>query len=168
MAKIYKNYINGKWQASRGGETFDNVNPANCKKVLGKFQKSTPEDVDDAVGSAVAAAKPWRNTPAPKRGEILFRAAELLIKQKKSLARDMTSEMGKVIKETSGDVQEAIDMAYYAAGEGRRLMGETVPSELNNKFCMSVRMPVGVVAAITPWNFPIMEKPVIRFRRRRA
>ena len=155
MAKIYKNYIDGKWKASRGGGTFDNVNPANCKKVLGRFQLSTQEDVDDAVASAVQSAQLWRNTPAPKRGEILFRAGELLLKQKKSLARDMTSEMGKVIKETSGDVQEAIDMAYYSAGEGRRLMGETVPSELNNKFCMSVRMPVGVVAAITPWNFPI-------------
>lgn len=155
MAKIYKNYIDGKWKTSRGGGTFDNVNPANSDQVLGKFQKSTPEDVEDAAAAAANAAKLWQNTPAPKRGEILFRVAELLIKQKNSLARDMTSEMGKVIKETSGDVQEAIDMAYYAAGEGRRLMGETTPSELKNKFCMSVRIPVGVVAAITPWNFPI-------------
>ena len=155
MVKIYKNYIGGEWRASRGGGMFDNVNPANCKKVLGRFQQSTQEDVDDAVAASVASAKLWRNTPAPKRGEILFRAGELLLKQKISLARDMTGEMGKVIRETSGDVQEAIDMAYYSAGEGRRLLGETVPSELNNKFCMSVRMPVGVVAAITPWNFPI-------------
>ena len=114
MTKIYKNYIDGKWEASRGGGTFDNVNPANSKKVLGRFQQSSQEDVDDAVAASAASAQLWRNTPAPKRGEILFRAGELLLKQKKSLARDMTSEMGKVIRETSGDVQEAIDMAYYS------------------------------------------------------
>ena len=141
--------------SSQVGDTFDNVNPAHGKRVLGRFQNSTREDVDDAVKAAVGARQMWKDTPAPKRGEILFRVAEALLKDKKSLARDMTREMGKVAQETSGDVQEAIDMAYYTAGEGRRLLGETTPSELKNKFCMSVRMPVGVVAAITPWNFPI-------------
>jgi aldehyde dehydrogenase (NAD+) len=155
MSKIFKNYINGKWKSSASGETFENVNPADNKQVLGRFQQSTAEDVDEAVNAAVRAQQVWRNTPAPKRGEILFRAAELLLRNKEPLARDMTREMGKILNETRGDVQEAIDMAYYTAGEGRRLLGETVPSELNNKFCMSVRMPVGVVAAITPWNFPI-------------
>ncbi|MGV7222651.1 MAG: aldehyde dehydrogenase family protein [Nitrospinales bacterium] len=157
MAKIktYKNYINGKWKKSLGGETFDNLNPANIKEVVGRFQMSTPQDVNEAVEAAATALPKWKNTPAPGRGEILFRVAELLVKNKESLAQDMTREMGKIIKETRGDVQEAIDMAYYTAGEGRRLLGETVPSELNNKFNMSVRMPVGVVAAITPWNFPI-------------
>lgn len=155
MIKTYKNFINGKWKTSRGGDTFDNVNPAHCKRVLGRFQNSTREDVDDAVQAAADARQMWKDTPAPKRGEILFRVAEALLKDKKSLANDMTREMGKVVQETSGDVQEAIDMAYYTAGEGRRLLGETTPSELKNKFCMSIRMPVGIVAAITPWNFPI-------------
>lgn len=155
MAKLFKNYINGKWQASSSKETFENLNPANHQEVLGRFQKSNKKDVNQAIAAADAAQKKWRETPAPKRGEIMFRVAELLQQQKESLAQDMTREMGKVISETRGDVQEAIDYAYYTAGEGRRLAGETVPSELKNKFCMSVRMPVGIVSAITPWNFPI-------------
>lgn len=157
MAKvpIFKNYINGKWKPSSSGDTFDNINPANTREIVGRFQESTYQDVDEAVEAAAAALPKWKSTPAPQRGEILFRVAELLLKQKESLAQDMTREMGKIIKETRGDVQEAIDMAYFMAGEGRRLLGETVPSELRNKFNMSVRMPVGVVAAITPWNFPI-------------
>jgi alpha-ketoglutaric semialdehyde dehydrogenase len=157
MAKVpvLKNYINGNWKSSSSGDTFDNVNPANTSEVVGRFQQSTCKDVDEAVEAAAAALPKWKNTPAPQRGEILFRVAEILVKRKEQLAQDMTREMGKIIKETRGDVQEAIDMAYYTAGEGRRLPGETVPSELNNKFNMSVRMPVGVVAAITPWNFPM-------------
>ncbi len=154
-AKIFKNYINGKWKASKSGETFENINPANAKQVVGRFQQSTAEDVNEAVTAAFEARTAWRKTPAPKRGEILFKVAELLVQHKERLAQDMTREMGKVIAETRGDVQEAIDLTYYTAGEGRRLLGETCPSELNDKFCMSVRMPVGVVAAITPWNFPI-------------
>ncbi len=153
--KTFKNYINGKWKTSSGRETFDNVNPADTRQVVGRFQKSTRKDLNEAVAAADGALPAWRKTPAPQRGEILFRVAELLVKQKEPLARNMTLEMGKIIKETRGDVQEAIDMAYYTAGEGRRMLGETVPSELKNKFSMSVRMPVGVVAAITPWNFPI-------------
>lgn len=152
---ILENYINGEWKPSYSGETFGNVNPANTREVVGRFQQSTYQDVEDAVEAAAEALPKWKSTPAPQRGEILFRVAELLLKQKESLAQDMTREMGKIIKETRGDVQEAIDMAYFTAGEGRRLLGETVPSELRNKFNMSVRMPVGVVAAITPWNFPI-------------
>ncbi|CAI2719540.1 aldehyde dehydrogenase family protein [Nitrospina watsonii] len=155
MTKEYKNYINGKWVASSSGEIFENTNPANCNEVLGRFQKSNKKDVDKAVAAAHKAKKMWRDTPAPKRGEIMYKVAELLVKNKEALAQDMTKEMGKVIAETRGDVQEAIDLTYFAAGEGRRLVGETVPSELKNKFAMSVRMPLGVVACITPWNFPI-------------
>ncbi|MEE9498771.1 MAG: aldehyde dehydrogenase family protein [Nitrospinaceae bacterium] len=155
MSKLFNNYINGKWKASSSGETFENINPANHDEVVGRFQKSNKKDVNDAISAAEEALPQWRATPAPKRGEILFKVAELLLQQKESLAQDMTREMGKVIGETRGDVQEAIDLTYYTAGEGRRLLGETVPSELKNKFCMSVRMPVGIVSAITPWNFPI-------------
>ncbi len=155
MSKGYKNFISGKWQVSKSGQTFENINPADSKQVVGRFQKSNQEDINEAVAAAKEAQVKWRNTPAPKRGEMLFRAGELLLKNKDTLAREMTMEMGKVFKETGGDVQECIDMAYYAAGEGRRLAGETVPSEMPNKFCMSVRMPVGIVAAITPWNFPM-------------
>jgi aldehyde dehydrogenase (NAD+) len=155
MVKVYKNYIQGKWRNSASGETFENTNPANFKDVLGRFQKSSSEDVALAVESACSAQAMWRKTPAPRRGEIIFKVAELLLKNKESLAKTMTREMGKVLKETRGDVQEAIDMAYYGAGEGRRLMGETVPSELPNKSCFSMRRPVGVVAAVTPWNFPM-------------
>jgi acyl-CoA reductase-like NAD-dependent aldehyde dehydrogenase len=155
MSKLFKNYINGKWKASSSGETFENVNPANHNEVLGRFQKSNTKDVNEAISAAENAQKAWRATPAPKRGEILFKVAELLLQQKEALAQDMTREMGKIIGETRGDVQEAIDLTYYTAGEGRRLLGETVPSELKNKFCMSVRMPVGIVSAITPWNFPL-------------
>ena len=155
MSKLFKNYINGKWKASSSGKTFDNVNPANHNEVLGRFQKSNKKDVEEAIAAAEEALPKWRATPAPKRGEILFRVAEMLLQNKEALAQDMTREMGKIIGETRGDVQEAIDLTYYTAGEGRRLLGETVPSELKNKFCMSVRMPVGIVSAITPWNFPI-------------
>ena len=155
MAKLFKNYINGKWKASTSRATFENINPANHNEVVGRFQKSNKKDVNEAIAAAEEALPKWRATPAPKRGEILFKVAEMLKQKKEELAQDMTREMGKVISETRGDVQEAIDLTYYTAGEGRRLLGETVPSELKNKFCMSVRMPVGLVSAITPWNFPI-------------
>ena len=117
--KTYKNFIDGKWVASSSGETFDNINPANHKEILGRFQKSNTTDLNKAVKAAVRAQEGWRNMPAPKRGEILFRVGELLIKHKESLAMDMTREMGKVLNETRGDVQEAIDLTYYTAGEGR-------------------------------------------------
>ncbi len=153
--KSFKNFIDGKWVNSVSGETFENLNPANTRDCLGRFQQSVGEDVNRAVNAALNAREAWRKLPAPRRGEILYRAGEALIKNKDALARDMCREMGKILKETLGDVQEAIDTVYYFAGEGRRLEGETRPSELSDKFCMTVRMPVGVVGAITPWNFPI-------------
>lgn len=151
----YGNFINGKFQPAKGGKTFLNINPADHRDVVGEFQASTVEDVNEAVAVAKEAYKSWRLTPAPKRAEILFRAGNLLMERKEQFANDMTREMGKVIDETRGDVQEAIDEAFYVAGEGRRLFGVTTPSELPNKFAMSVRVPMGVVGMITPWNFPM-------------
>ena len=153
--RVYKNFINGEWVEARAGNTFENINPADHSDVIGIFQRSEKSDVNDAVAAAKAAYPAWRLTPAPKRAEILFRAAQMLAERKEELARDMTREMGKVLTETRGDVQEAIDMGFYMAGEGRRLFGQTVPSELPNKFAMSVRMPLGVCGMITPWNFPM-------------
>ncbi len=151
----YKNYIDGEWVASAGGEAFENLNPANRDELIGLFQKSGPQDVNAAVAAAKRAYKAWKNTPPPKRGEILYRAATLLQERKEDLAEAMTREMGKVLEETRGDVQEAIDMTFYMAGEGRRLFGQTTTSELPNKFCMTVRSPLGVCGLITPWNFPM-------------
>jgi acyl-CoA reductase-like NAD-dependent aldehyde dehydrogenase len=136
------------------GQTFETIAPANGE-VLGTFPRSTAADVDRAVAKAKAAFEDWRLVPAPERGNILFRFAETLRAHKDELTDLMTHEMGKVKAEAGGDVQEAIDMSYYMGGEGRRLFGQTTPSELRDKFMMSVRMPVGVVGAITPWNFPI-------------
>ncbi|EQB62892.1 MAG: Aldehyde dehydrogenase [candidate division Zixibacteria bacterium RBG-1] len=153
--KIYKNYINGEWVESASGCTFEDRNPADNREVIGEFQRSNPEDVKRAVEAAKNAYDKWRLYPAPKRAEILFKVAEILVKRKEEFAREMTQEMGKVLKETRGDVQEAIDMSYYMAGEGRRQFGQTTPSELPNKFAMSVRMPMGACALITPWNFPM-------------
>ncbi len=151
----YKNFINGQWLAPQSGNTLENRNPANTEELIGLFPASGPQDVETAVAAANEAYKSWRLVPAPKRAEILFRAAEILVKHKEDYSRDMTREMGKVLTETRGDVQEAIDMTYYMAGEGRRLFGQTTPSELPNKFAMSVRQPVGVAGLITPWNFPM-------------
>ena len=153
--EIIKNYINGAWVDSKSGETFSSINPANTDETIGIVSKSGREDVDDAVKASRDAYEGWRLTPAPRRGEILFKAAELLLKNKEDLGRLETREMGKILSAGLGDVQEAIDMGYYMAGEGRRLTGETVPSELPNKDMKSVRVPVGVFALITPWNFPI-------------
>src|ERR671938_286882 len=152
--KTFKNFIGGEWVEAAGGETFESVSPATGDK-LGVFPKSGAEDVDRAVAAAKTAFEDWRLVPAPKRGEILFRFARLLEEAKGDLTDLMTREMGKVKAEAGGDVQEAIDMSYYMAGEGRRLFGQTTPSELRDKFNMSVRMPIGVVGVITPWNFPI-------------
>jgi alpha-ketoglutaric semialdehyde dehydrogenase len=152
--KRFQNYIGGEWVDAADGETFESTSPANGD-TIGVFPKSGPEDVDRAVEAAKAAYEEWRLVPAPKRGEILFRFGQLLIEHKDALVDLMTREMGKVKAEAGGDVQEAIDMSYYMAGEGRRLFGQTTPSELRDKFNMSVRMPIGVVGAITPWNFPI-------------
>lgn len=153
--KIYKNLINGEWVESRAGKTYENLNPADTSDVVGIFQRSGKEDTDIAVEAARRAFEKWRLVPAPRRAEIIFRAGEILLQRKEDCARDMTREMGKILSETRGDVQEAIDTAYYMAGEGRRLLGQTVPSELPNKFAMSVRMPIGVCGMITPWNFPM-------------
>ncbi|HWZ11938.1 MAG TPA: aldehyde dehydrogenase family protein [Acidobacteriaceae bacterium] len=154
-AKRYLNLIGGKWTPSLTGKFFENRNPADGRELIGAFPASEKADVDTAVAAAQKAYESWRLVPAPKRGEILFRTAELLTERKEEYARQMTQEMGKVLAETRGDVQEAIDTAYYMAGEGRRLFGQTTPSELRNKFAMSVRMPIGVVGMIAPWNFPM-------------
>lgn len=153
--QLYKNLIGGEWVESRTGKTFLNVNPADSDDIVGEFPSSGADDVDAAVTAAAKAWKTWRLVPAPKRAEILYRTGELLAQRKEQYAREMTREMGKVLSETRGDVQEAIDTAYYMAGEGRRLFGQTTPSELRSKFAMSVRMPVGVVGMIAPWNFPM-------------
>lgn len=153
--KIYKNFINGEWVESKSGQTFENRNPANADELVGVFQKSNADDVDDAIGAASEAYKKWRLIPAPKRGEMLYKVAERLSKDKEVISREMTREMGKIIKETRGDTQEAIDMTFYMAGEGRRLFGVTTPSEMSDKFNMTVRQPLGVCSFITPWNFPI-------------
>jgi aldehyde dehydrogenase (NAD+) len=155
MPAEFKNYIDGQWCNAASGKCFENRNPANWDEVLGTFPDSGAEDVDRAVRSAAAAYEAWRLTPAPKRGEIIKRAGDLLVKYKEDLAREMTREMGKVLLETRGDVQEGIDTAFYAATEGRRLFGHTVPSELPDKFNLSIRQPVGVAGVITPWNFPM-------------
>ncbi|MFJ7726915.1 aldehyde dehydrogenase family protein [Neobacillus sp. NPDC097160] len=153
MKKIL-NYINGEWCESSTGKFVPVLNPANGQ-VLAEVTQSTKEDVDRAVQAATNAQKSWRLVPAPERAEFLYKVAFLLKERKEHLAQILTSEMGKVIAEGRGEVQEAIDMAFYMAGEGRRQFGDTVPSELRNKFAMTVRVPIGVAGLITPWNFPI-------------
>jgi len=151
----HKNLINGKWVDAKSGKTFVDRNPADTDDVVGEFPASGPADVDAAVAAAKAAFDGWRRTPAPKRAQVVYRAGEILRERKAEIARDMTREMGKVLKETNGDVQEGIDTAYHHAAEGRRLFGFTTPSELPNKWAMTVRQPVGVAGIITPWNFPL-------------
>lgn len=155
MAERIKNFIDGQWVDASSGETLESINPSNITETIGVVPKSGKVDVDRAQDAAKRAYEGWRLTPAPRRGEVIFRAAEILVKRKQELGELVTREMGKVLPEGLGDVQEAIDMAYYMAGEGRRLSGETVPSELPNKDCKSIRVPIGVFAIITPWNFPI-------------
>ncbi len=151
----YLNYIGGEWRPSGSGETFDDTNPAHKGQVVARFQKSGVADVQAAIAAAEAALPVWRALPAPQRGEIILRAALILERERDRLARDMTMEMGKPLKETQGDLQTAIDTAKYVAGEGRRPEGETVPSALPDKICLTVRQPLGVVGIITPWNFPM-------------
>jgi aldehyde dehydrogenase (NAD+) len=155
LVQTYQNYIGGAWTSSASGRTFENRNPARNAEVIGLFQDSTVADVDAALDAAAKAFPAWRLVPAPKRAELLLAAAARLAERKEALARDMTREMGKVVEETRGDVQEAIDMTQFMAGEGRRQYGQTVPSELRDKFAMSVRQPLGVCSMITPWNFPM-------------
>ncbi len=155
MSQKFQNLINGKRVDAKSGRTFENRNPANWDELIGVFPKSGKEDVDEAVKAARAAFEKWRLVPAPKRGDILRKIGDIMVARKEELAREMTREMGKVIAETRGDVQEGIDTAYYASSEGRRLFGHTVPSELPNKFAMAIRVPIGVAGIITPWNFPM-------------
>ncbi len=155
MAHTYRNLIGGEWRDAAAGGTFESVNPARHDEVIAEFQASSGPDVDEAVAAARRAFPSWSAMPAPKRGEILYRVARTLAEHKEELARLMTREMGKVLAEARGDVQEAVDVAYYMAGEGRRMFGQTVPSEMPDKFAMSIRKPVGVVGIITPWNFPV-------------
>ena len=151
----YHNFIDGSWVPSVSGDVFENRNPTKTQDLIGVFQKSTRDDAERAIEAARRAYDHWRLVPAPRRAELLFRAAQLIAERKEALARDMTREMGKVLDETRGDVQEAIDMTFFMAGEGRRQYGQTVPSELRDKFAMSIRQPLGVCAVITPWNFPM-------------
>jgi alpha-ketoglutaric semialdehyde dehydrogenase len=153
--RTYKNYINGEWVASKSKQTFENRNPANNDDLIGTFQESNADDLNHAVDVAHKAFDGWRLTPAPRRADFLYAVGNILKRDKEKIAREMTREMGKVLEETKGDVQEAIDMAFLMAGEGRRLHGVTTPSELPSKFNMAVRMPLGVAGLITPWNFPI-------------
>jgi alpha-ketoglutaric semialdehyde dehydrogenase len=154
MGNLIHNYIGGQWVAARSGSTFPSYNPAT-EELIGNAAESSAEDVADAVAAAQKAYESWRLVPAPRRGEILYDAARLLTERKEDISRLMTREMGKVISEARGDVQEAIDMAYYMGGEGRRLMGYTAPVEMPNKFGMALRDSVGVIGLVTPWNFPI-------------
>ncbi len=155
QAPVYQNFIGGKWRAARSGETFASTNPANTQEIIGLYPKSSPADLEDAIDAAVKAQPGWAATPAPERGEILLRTALLLEQRKEELATLMTREMGKILRETRGDVQIAIDVAKYMAGEGRRAEGHTYPSASPNKFDMTVRQPLGIIGIITPWNFPI-------------
>ena len=148
-------FIAGEWVESNGGGTFESLNPADTRDVVGRLQQGTAADVAMAVRAAETAFPSWRATPAPKRGEILYRFGALMAEHKERLSRAMTREMGKVLTEARGDVQEAIDIAFLMAGEGRRMSGDTVPSELPDKWAMSIRQPIGVAGIITPWNFPM-------------
>ena len=153
--KTFENFIGGKWVPPVGGEYFANQNPADARDTIGRFPMSGAEDVERAVASAQRGFELWRSTPAPARGDILRRVGDLLTARKDDMADLMTREMGKPLAETRGDVQEGIDTAYYAASEGRRLFGHTVPSELRNKWAMSFRRPIGIAGIVTPFNFPL-------------
>lgn len=155
MSDTFENYIDGRWREAFSQQTFENRNPADPEDLIGDFQKSGPDDIDEAVGAAQNALDDWSSTPAPDRGNILRASGDLLEERKEAIARSMTREMGKPVFETKGDVQEAIDTAYYAASETRRLFGTTVPSELPEKMNMTLRRPLGVCGIITAWNFPV-------------
>ena len=155
MTENFKNFIGGQWVAPATGAYFENRNPADRDDIIGCFPRSGPDDVARAIASAQRGFAQWSKTPAPVRGEVLHRVGDLLVERKETIARAMTREMGKVLAETRGDVQEGIDTAHYAHTEGRRLFGRTVPSELRNKWAMSFRRPIGVAGLITPFNFPL-------------
>lgn len=149
-----RNFINGKWLDNTDNR-LQSINPASKNEIVATFPRSTDEEVKDAVIAARNAYKSWRLVPAPARAEYVFKVGELLLTHKEELAQLISREMGKPLTEARGDVQEGIDCAFYSAGEGRRLYGQTTPSEMPNKFAMTVRTPIGVCALITPWNFPI-------------
>src|SRR6476620_71689 len=151
----FRHFIAGTWCDSSSGATFESHNPADARDVIGRFQQGTAADVAMAIRAADTAGGLWRRTPAPKRGEIMYAFAALMAEHKERLARAMTREMGKVIAEARGDVQEGIDIAFLMAGEGRRMFGDTTPSELPDKWAMSIRQPIGIAGIVTPWNFPI-------------
>ncbi len=155
MTTSFKNFIGGEWVEPSTGDYFENRNPADWREVIGRFPRSGPEDIDRAVASARRGFAQWSRTPAPLRGQVLQRVGDLLTRRKDDIAAAMTREMGKVLAETRGDVQEGIDTAYYAATEGRRLFGRVVPSELRSKWAMTYRRPIGVTGLITPFNFPL-------------
>ncbi|HET7248786.1 MAG TPA: aldehyde dehydrogenase family protein, partial [Gemmatimonadales bacterium] len=155
MPENFKNFVGGEWTAPASGAYFENRNPADWNDVIGCFPRSGPDEVRRAVESARRGFAQWSMTPAPLRGAVLQRVGELLVAKKEAIAQAMTREMGKVLAETRGDVQEGIDTAFYAASEGRRLFGRVVPSELKNKWAMSYRRPIGVAGIITPFNFPL-------------
>ncbi len=152
---IYQNFIGGEWRDSASGTTFLDTNPARDSDVIGAFQRSTVEDLDAAISAAQKAFPAWRATPAPERGEIILRAALLLEQHREELAKLLTREMGKVLKEARGDLQTAIDFGKFVAAAGRKAEGATVPSAIRDKMCLTLREPLGVVGIITPWNFPI-------------
>ena len=152
--KVFKNYINGEWTDSKSGKTFPNINPANTDETVGLFQSSNADDVNDACAAAAAAQKSWSELPATRRGEFLFRAAELLESRLAQLGEEMTREEGKTLPEASGEVKRAINIFRYFAGEGSRQFTFQVPSERDNVVCYTIRKPLGTVALITPWNFP--------------
>jgi aldehyde dehydrogenase (NAD+) len=155
MADRFRNFIDGSWVDAASGATFENRNPADTEDVIGSFPRSAKADVDRAVEAARGGFESWRATPAPQRGDVLRRVGDIMSARKEEIADAMTREMGKVLEETRGDVQEGIDTAYYAATEGRRLFGRTVPSELRDKWAMTYRRPIGVCGIITPFNFPL-------------
>jgi aldehyde dehydrogenase (NAD+) len=148
-----QNFIDGTWVGSATSATFENRDPATGD-LLGEFPESTPDDVNRAVAAAREAFTRWRRYPAPRRAEMLFRAGEDLVRRKEVIAQAMTREMGKNLDDARGDIQESIDLIYYFAGEGRRLFGVTTPSESPRKLIYSIRAPIGVVGAISPFNFP--------------
>ncbi|HLB54390.1 MAG TPA: aldehyde dehydrogenase family protein [Gemmatimonadales bacterium] len=155
MPRTFRNFINARWSAPSTRRYFENRNPADTRDLIGRFPDSDFEDIGAAVRAAETGFRLWSRVPAPARGDVLRRVGDLLSERKELLARAMTREMGKVLDETRGDVQEGIDTAYYAASEGRRLFGRTVPSELRRKWAMSYRRPIGVAGLITPFNFPM-------------
>ena len=155
MSERYRNYIAGEWSDSLSGKTFENRNPAKWDEIIGVFPDSNEDDVNRAVTAAREAFKEWSDVPAPIRGNMIQKAGDILVERKEEIAKLMTREMGKVLTETRGDVQEGIDTAYYSASEGRRMFGHTAPSELRDKYNIVIRRSVGPAGIITPWNFPL-------------